>query len=146
MEFTEETNEDLGVCVVALGEDEVLEDEQQQIVESETEKENEIDILFDETPTEEDENDIEKNANIDEEIPKIAQNPFDNVKLNEKAGVYVKLNNEGYIIDVNSDIFIDDFNGWIKIDEGEGEKYTHAQTCYFDEPIVDEYGRFKFKR
>lgn len=47
-------------------------------------------------------------------------------------GVYVKVNEEGYITDVNSDIFIKDFTGWQKIDEGLGDRYAHAQSQYFE--------------
>lgn len=146
MEFTDEFNDNLGVSVMELGEENFSEEVQPEMVEENTQNESEADVLFDEMPEEENAEDFEKSANIDIEMPKTAQNPFENVKLNEKAGVYVKVNSEGYTTEINSDIFIDDFSGWIKIDEGEGEKYTHAQTCYFDEPIVDEFGRFKFKR
>lgn len=56
-------------------------------------------------------------------------------------GVYVKKNSEGYITDVNSDIFIKDFTGWIKIDEGNGDKFAHAQSQYFDR-LIDDNGNY----
>lgn len=66
-------------------------------------------------------------------------------ELNEKISVYIKINDYGYIIEVGSDIFIKDFAGWIKIDEGRGDKYAHAQSLYFDKPLVDEFGNYNYK-
>ena len=62
--------------------------------------------------------------------------------LKEKPiGVYVKVNEEGYIINVNSDIFLQDFTGWQKIDEGYGDKFAHAQSQYF-EKLIDDNGKY----
>ena len=65
--------------------------------------------------------------------------------MDEKIGVYIKTNANGYITEVGSDIFIKDFTGWTKIDEGYGDKYAHAQSQYFDNPIVDEFGNYNYK-
>lgn len=70
---------------------------------------------------------------------------FDNIKCNRKTGVYVKVNSEGFITEVNSDIFITNFDGWIKIDEGEGDRFDHAQALYFDTPLIDELGNYTQK-
>lgn len=70
---------------------------------------------------------------------------FDNIKCNRKIGVFVKVDNDGFIIDVNNDIHIKDFDGWIKIDEGEGYRFSHAQACYFDTPLIDEFGNLTHK-
>lgn len=78
---------------------------------------------------------------INEESVEI--NNFENEE--KKIEVYVKVNEDGFIGDVNSSIFIKDFNGWIKIDEGFGDKFAHAQTHYFEKPIIDEYGKFNIK-
>lgn len=59
--------------------------------------------------------------------------------------VYVKIDNNNNIIDVNSEIFINDFTGWVYIDEGFGDKYAHAQSQYFDKPLVNEYGTYSYK-
>lgn len=65
----------------------------------------------------------------------------DNVDLlNCNINVYVKINEYGKIIDINSDIFINDTDNWIKIDEGTGDKYAHAQGNYFDKYLIDENG------
>ncbi len=50
-------------------------------------------------------------------------------------GVYAKYDENGNIIEVNSDIFIKNFDGWTKIDEGYGDRYAHAQSQYFNEPL-----------
>ena len=60
-------------------------------------------------------------------------------------GVYVKVNDEGFITDVDSEIFISNFDGWTKIDEGYGDKYAHAQSQYFDSPLIDENGNYLIK-
>lgn len=49
--------------------------------------------------------------------------------------VYVKTNSNGYIVDVNSSAFLTDPTGWVKIDEGYGDKYHHAQGNYFNKPV-----------
>lgn len=59
--------------------------------------------------------------------------------------VYIKINDENYITEINSAIFIADTNGWIEIDEGEGDKYAHAQGNYLDKSIIDEQGRYNYK-
>ena len=60
-------------------------------------------------------------------------------------GVYVKTNEEGFITDVNSEIFLQDFTGWQKIDEGYGDKYAHAQSQYFEKPLVNEVNKYQIK-
>lgn len=63
-------------------------------------------------------------------------------KKSNLIGVYAKFDEEGYIIDINSDIFIENFDNWIKIDEGYGDKYAHAQNQYFDKAIINDEGKF----
>ena len=65
--------------------------------------------------------------------------------MNEKISVYIKTNADGYITEVGSDIFIEDLTGWIKIDEGIGDKYAHAQSLYFEKLLVDEFGIYNYK-
>lgn len=64
-----------------------------------------------------------------------------------KSKVYVKVNQNGDIIAVNSDIFINknDLPNWIQIDEGTGDKYSLAQSHYFDKPIQNDDGTYNFK-
>lgn len=59
--------------------------------------------------------------------------------------VYVKLNEQNEITQINSDIFLADTTDWIMIDEGEGDKYAHAQGYYLEKPLYDEQGRYNYK-
>lgn len=61
-----------------------------------------------------------------------------------KIGVYVRTDSQNNIIEINSDIFIRDLTGWIKIDEGNGDKFAHAQSQYFDKPLVDDNGNYNY--
>ena len=63
----------------------------------------------------------------------------------EPIKVYVKTNDKGEIIEVNSEIFIKDLTGWIKIDEGYGDKYAHAQGNYFEKPLMNEDGTYNYR-
>lgn len=60
-------------------------------------------------------------------------------------GVYARVNANGFITEINSDIFIDNFDGWVKIDEGFGDKFAHAQSQYFAEPIKNENGEYNHR-
>ncbi len=61
--------------------------------------------------------------------------------------VYVKTGNDGYIISVNSEAFLPDPvpAGWTQIDEGEGDKYHHAQSNYFDKPLMTDDGKYQYR-
>lgn len=58
--------------------------------------------------------------------------------------VYIKTNENHEVIEVNSSIFIKDTTEWIKIDEGYGDKYAHAQNNYFEKSIFDEEGKYRY--
>ena len=62
-----------------------------------------------------------------------------------KISVYIKTDSDGNITDINSDIFIEDTENWIKIDEGTGDKYAHAQGNYFSESVITENGIYRYK-
>ena len=59
--------------------------------------------------------------------------------------VYVKTNADGVITAVNSSDFFSDTTGWVEIDEGEGDKYHHAQNNYLPDRLTDENGIFNYK-
>lgn len=59
--------------------------------------------------------------------------------------VYIKIDDNTNITDINSDIFIKDLRDWIKIDEGTGDKYAHAQGHYFNKPLTNENGVYNYK-
>lgn len=60
-------------------------------------------------------------------------------------GVYVHTDDDNRIIAINSDAFLPSLDGWVKIDEGYGDKYHHAQNNYFPQPIRDHRMIFRYK-
>lgn len=60
--------------------------------------------------------------------------------LEEPIKVYIKVNANNEIVKVGSSIFIKDLTGWIEIDSGFGDKYSHAQSQYFEKPLTNEDG------
>lgn len=65
--------------------------------------------------------------------------------IEEPIKVYVKTNDKGEIIEVGSSVFIQDTIGWQKIDEGFGDRFAHAQSQYFDKPLMNEDGSYNYK-
>lgn len=67
--------------------------------------------------------------------------------------VYIKLDENNNIIEINSNVFINDLSGrvendlagWVEIDSGADMKYLHAQNNYFDKPIITEYGVYRYQ-
>ena len=59
--------------------------------------------------------------------------------------VYVRINANNEIIEVGSSVFIKDLTGWIEIDSGFGDRYAHAQSQYFDKPLMNENGTYNYK-
>ena len=59
--------------------------------------------------------------------------------------VYVKLDDANRITAINSSEFLSNLDGWTEIDRGYGDKYHHAQGNYFDEPIIDDRGVYRYK-
>lgn len=62
-----------------------------------------------------------------------------------KVYVYVRLDENKVIKEINSSIFIQDLTNWIKIDEGVGDKYSQAQGNYIEKGLTDEKGRYNYK-
>lgn len=60
------------------------------------------------------------------------------------AKVYVKTD-ESIITEINSDIFLESVEGYVLIDEGEGDRYAHAQGNYLEHGLIDECGRYNYK-
>ena len=61
--------------------------------------------------------------------------------IEQPIRVYGKVNNQGYITQVESSIFLKDTTGFIEIDQGFGDKYAHSQSQYFDKPLMNFYTR-----
>lgn len=59
--------------------------------------------------------------------------------------VYALKDDKNRIIAVNSSAFLGDITGWIKIDEGVGDRYMHAQGNYLPGPVTDERGIPRYK-
>lgn len=61
--------------------------------------------------------------------------------------VYIRIDNNGSIIEINSDAFLDNTEGYIELDSGYGDKYHHAQNNYFSKPLYDErwYANYKME-
>ena len=64
---------------------------------------------------------------------------------NELYSVYVKTNANGYVTAIHSSDFISDTTGWTKIDEGEGDRYRHAQGNYLADALLTDSGVYRYK-
>ena len=62
-----------------------------------------------------------------------------------KYTVYAKTNENGIITAINSSAFLSDVTDWTEIDDGEGDKYHHAQNNYLSAGLMDENGIFNYK-
>lgn len=51
------------------------------------------------------------------------------------AKIYVKINAQGCVVDIGSDVFLRNPSGWIMVDQGEGDRYVHAQNHYLDKTL-----------
>ena len=65
--------------------------------------------------------------------------------MHEPYKVYVKTDDKNRITAVNSSAFLSSLEGWQEIDSGFGDKYHHAQGNYFDQPIMDDRGIWRYK-
>ena len=59
--------------------------------------------------------------------------------------VYVKTDDANRITAVNSSAFLPNTDGWTEIDSGYTQRHHHAQGNYFDKPIMDERGIYRYK-
>lgn len=59
--------------------------------------------------------------------------------------VYVKLDENKIITQINSSIFLNDTTNWVEIDEGQGDKYAHCQCNYLPKSLVDENYKYNYK-
>lgn len=60
--------------------------------------------------------------------------------------VYVSLQ-DGYITSINSEIFLseEEIQTMTEIDQGQGDKYAHAQSQYLEKGLFDEHGRYNYR-
>lgn len=59
--------------------------------------------------------------------------------------VYVKTNADGIITAMNSSAFLANKTGWTEIDEGDGDRFHHAQNNYLPVGLIDENGIYNYK-
>lgn len=64
-----------------------------------------------------------------------------------KYKVYIKTDKNNCVTNVESDLTLKNTTGYVQIDEGIGDKYSHAQGNYFprDKPLRDSQGRCNYK-
>ena len=67
------------------------------------------------------------------------------IDISIKYKVYAKTDENGIITAINSSAFLSDTTNWTEIDEGEGDKYHHAQNNYLTAGLTDENGIFNYK-
>lgn len=62
--------------------------------------------------------------------------------------VYIRIDGQSRVLEINSSAFLADTTGWTQIDEGWGDRYHHAQGNYLDGPLYDDNGipRYKLDR
>ena len=62
--------------------------------------------------------------------------------------VYIRIDGQSRVLEINSSAFLADTAGWTQIDEGWGNKYHHALGNYLDGPLYDDNGipRYKLDR
>lgn len=62
--------------------------------------------------------------------------------------VYIRIDGQSRVLEINSSAFLADTEGWTQIDEGWGDRYHHAQGNYLDGPLYDDNGipRYKLDR
>lgn len=59
--------------------------------------------------------------------------------------VYIKHDAQNRIQAVNSSAFLTNADGWVEVDRGFTDRHHHAQGNYFDKPIMDMRGIWRYK-
>lgn len=59
--------------------------------------------------------------------------------------VLVRTDEQNRIIEINSSAFVADAVGWVQIDEGDGDRYHHAQGNYLPMSLTDDRGVYRYK-
>ena len=62
----------------------------------------------------------------------------------ETCKVLVQTDDAGRVTAINSDAFVSG-DGWTQIDEGEGDRYRHAQNNYLTHTLADDRGVYRYK-
>ena len=64
--------------------------------------------------------------------------------IEEPVKVYIEIDSNNNIIKVFSSDFESPIKTSIKVDEGFGDKFRHAQSQYFNKPLTNEYGNYNY--
>ena len=67
------------------------------------------------------------------------------IQMEQPYKVLVHVDESGRVVAINSSAFLPDTTGWTEIDSGYGDKYHHAQGNYFDKPLCNERGIYRYK-
>lgn len=59
--------------------------------------------------------------------------------------VYILTDDRGVILQITSDAFLQETDGWILVDEGDGDRYHHAQGNYLQHPARDSRGVCRYR-
>ena len=59
--------------------------------------------------------------------------------------VYARVDARGVVLELNSDAFLQSTEGWVLVDEGEGDRYHHAQGNYLPKPTRDKNGAGRYR-
>lgn len=59
--------------------------------------------------------------------------------------VYIKIDENNLVTEINSSAFVSNTSGWIEIDRGIGDKYRLAQGNYLTKSIVDDNDVYRYK-
>lgn len=70
---------------------------------------------------------------------------MDEIMMEQPYKVLVRVDSASRVVDINSSEFVKDKKGWVKIDEGYGDRYHHAQGNYLPKPKMDERGVLRYK-
>ena len=70
---------------------------------------------------------------------------MEEINMNQPYKVLVRVDSVDRVVEINSSAFLQDTDGWVQIDSGHGDRFHHAQGNYFDKPLYDECGIFRYK-
>ena len=59
--------------------------------------------------------------------------------------VYARTDEEGRVLEMASSVFLKDLSGWTEIDQGEGDRYAHAQGNFLEKPLTGEDGVHNYR-
>lgn len=67
--------------------------------------------------------------------------------MEDNIKVYVQVDKNNVITEIASSIQDIDFTNWIQIDEGQDDKFAHAQNNYFtkEKPLRNFDGKYNYK-